>query len=72
MDMDKLADEVHKQKLKTFQTRKVYAKFVNEIWGIDLVDLSFWKDNNDGYKFLLTVIDVLSKYAWALPLKNKS
>ena len=70
--MDKLADEVHKQKLKTFTTRKVYAKFVNEIWSCDLVDLSFWQDNNDGYKFLLTVVDVLSKYAWAKKLKNKS
>ena len=27
---------------------------------------------NDGYKFLLTCIDVFSKYAWAIPLKNKS
>ncbi len=28
-------------------------------------------EHNVGYKFLLTVIDVLSKFAWAVPLKRK-
>jgi len=27
---------------------------------------------NRGYRYIFTVIDVLSKYAWAVPLKNKS
>jgi len=27
---------------------------------------------NKGHKYVLTVIDVLSKYAWAVPLKSKS
>ena len=27
---------------------------------------------NKGYKFLLTCIDVFSKFAWVVPLKNKS
>ena len=27
---------------------------------------------NSGYKYILTVIDVLSKYAWLEPLKTKS
>ena len=27
---------------------------------------------DDGYRYLLTCIDVLSKYAWVVPLKNKS
>ena len=36
------------------------------------MDLSSISKYNDGYKFLLTVIDVFSKVAWAVPLKNKS
>jgi IS30 family transposase len=36
------------------------------------VDLTFWSNENNGYKFILTVVDVLSKYAWAYPLKSKS
>eukprot|EP01038_Epipyxis_sp_PR26KG_P020505 gene20505-29029_t len=63
--LDKLADEVHKPKLKKFSRRKVYAKRVYEILGCDLVDLTFWSNENNGYKFLLTIVDVLSKYAWA-------
>jgi len=27
---------------------------------------------NDGYKYLLTVIDMFSKYGWIIPLKNKT
>jgi hypothetical protein len=72
MDLKELTNEIHRIKLKTFETRKVEAKYVFEILGCDLVDLSFWSEKNDGYKFLLTVVDVLSKYAWAFALKNKS
>ncbi|RWS18196.1 hypothetical protein B4U80_11098, partial [Leptotrombidium deliense] len=31
----------------------------------------FAKENN-GFTFLLTVVDVLSRFAWTIPLKNKS
>jgi hypothetical protein len=41
-------------------------------WQADLVDVSNIKKHNDGYTFLLTVIDVFSKQAWCIPLKNKS
>ena len=39
---------------------------------MDLVDLQKLAKYNKGYKYLLTVIDVLSKYAWLEPLKSKS
>ncbi len=38
----------------------------------DLVDMSAYSKENDDIKFLLTCIDVFSKYAWARPLKNKT
>ena len=38
----------------------------------DLVDLTNLKTDNDGMTFLLTVIDVFTKVAWCVPLKNKS
>ena len=45
---------------------------INEQFVMDLVDLQKLAKWNKGYKYLLTVIDVLSKYAWVEPLKNKS
>lgn len=43
-----------------------------QIWEADLVSLIPIAPENNGFKFILTVIDVLSRHAWAEPLKNKS
>ena len=45
---------------------------MNEQFVMDLVDLQKLAKWNKGYKYLLSVIDVLSKYAWVEPLKSKS
>ena len=42
------------------------------MWQADLVEMSAISKYNDGHEFLLTCIDVFLKYAWAIPLKNKS
>ena len=45
---------------------------IDEIWAADLIDMhAFLKDNN-GIKYLLTVIDILSKFVWIIPLKRKT
>ena len=33
--------------------------------------MTAFKEHNEGYKFLLHVIDIFSKYGWIIPLKNK-
>lgn len=48
----------------------VYGKDVQ--FQADLVDMTAYSKENDGIKFLLTCIDVFSKYAWVRPLKNKT
>ena len=45
---------------------------VDDIWGADLVDMKEWSTNNKGYKYMLNVIDVYSKYVWSVPLKDKT
>jgi hypothetical protein len=45
---------------------------IDHQWQADLVDVSRLSKENDGIKFLLTVIDVLSKYAWVVPLRDKT
>ena len=37
-----------------------------------LVDISSLACFNKGYKFLLTCIDVFLKFAWVVPLENKT
>ena len=44
----------------------------NQQWQAELVDMSRLKKVNDGTTFILTVIDVFSKLAWCVTLKNKS
>ena len=45
---------------------------IDEIWAADLVDMRPFSEYNDGVKYLLTVIDVLSKYGWMRALKRKT
>ena len=45
---------------------------IDHQWQADLVDLGKLASYNKGFKYLLTCIDVLSRYAWIVPLKNKT
>ena len=55
-----------------YQRRIVVSYNIDDIWSIDLVDMTNVKYLNRQYTFILTVIDLFSRYAWAVPLKNKS
>ena len=69
---DQLADELHKPIIKNFPKRKVYANGIDKIWAADLVEMQAFSNFNRGVRYLLTVIDVFSKYDWMLPLKDKT
>ena len=44
----------------------------NEIWCADLIDMTEFSNDNKEYNYLLNVIDIFSKYAWSVQLKNKT
>jgi hypothetical protein len=67
-----LADELHKPVVKTFKKRRVVVNGIDEIWAADLVDMQVFAKFNGGIKYLLTVIDVFSKFRWIVPLKSKT
>ena len=69
---NELAEELHKPIRKKFKKRRVYVKGVDKIWAADLVDMQAFSRNNKGYKYILMIIDVFSKYGWAIPLKTKT
>ena len=66
-----LAEELHKPVKRKFNKRRVLVSGIDKIWASDLADMTAFKDYNDGYTFLLLVIDIFSKYGWIIPLKNK-
>ena len=66
-----LADERHKPIIRKFSKRKVYSQFKDNIWGADLADMHSLSTKNKGIKYLLCAIDLYSKYAFVIPLKDK-
>ena len=66
-----LADELHKPIIKKLKRRKVYSSFKDNIWAVDLADMQLLSKFNKGIKYLLCVIDLFSRYAWVVPLKDK-
>ena len=63
--------ELHKPIIRKFEKRKVYLTFKDNIWGVDLADMQLLSKYNKRIRFLLCVIDIFSKYAWVVPLKDK-
>ena len=66
-----LAEELDKPVIKKFNKRKVYSQFRDNTWGVDLADKQSLSKKNKGIKYLLCAIDLFSKYAFVIPLKDK-
>jgi hypothetical protein len=62
---------LHKNARKRYPTRRYYVNNIDDQWQCDLMDLQALARYNNGNRFVLTVIDILSRYGWARPLKSK-
>ena len=62
---------LHKPTRRAQIYRRVYTKRIGYLYQIDLVDMSKFSQENDGYKWLITCIDTFSKKAWVFKTKNK-
>ena len=65
-----LARELHKPVRHVFPTQRVYSDGKDFTWGIDLAHMGTWKAANDGYTFILTVIDVYTRWLMRDPSKQ--
>ena len=63
---------LHKPIRRKFYRRKTVATGIDYQWQADLADMSSTSKFNDKYRFLLCIIDVFSKYAWVVPVKDKT
>ena len=70
---NELAIELHKPIRKKFKRRRVLAfDGTDAIWTADLVDMQSFSRSNKGFKYTVMIMDVFSKYGWAIPLKTKT
>lgn len=71
-EKQRLVDELHAPARRNFPRRRVIVRGFDDLWQADIVEMHPYSRFNNGHRYILTIIDVLSKYAWAVPLKNKS
>ena len=69
---NQLAYSLHKPIRRRFPTRSYKTNGINALWQMDLMEMIPYSKINIGYKYILTCIDVFSRFARALPLKTKS
>ena len=65
-----LTNELHKPIIRKLKKGKVYLSFRDNIWGFDLADMQSLSKYNKGINYLLCPIDLFSKYAWVVPIKD--
>ena len=57
---------------KRYSTRHYITSGINHQWQVDLVDMQAYARDNDGFKHILTVIDMFSRRGWAEAVKSKT
>ena len=55
-----------------YERAKIVTSGIDEQWQADLTDMSSWRRENKGYRYILTVVDVMSRFAFARPIKHKN
>ena len=67
-----VVEELHEGARRNYPRRKVEIIGLDETFQADSVDMRAYSRVNRGFHYILTVIDIFSKFAWAVPLKSKS
>ena len=70
-DNGQITTQLQKLIIRKFKKITVYSRYRDNIWGADLADMQLISKFDKGFRFLLCVIDIFSKYAWVVPLKDK-
>src|SRR5271156_3902796 len=63
---------LHKPVRKRYSTRPYKTSEIDQHWQGDLVEMIPYANVNDGYRYILTLIDLFSRYAWAVSLRDKT
>ena len=63
---------LHKPVRRRFTRNHVITAGIDDLWMADLIDMVKYAEYNEGFKYILVVIDTFSKYVWLRPLKQKT
>ena len=63
---------LHEPARHNYARNRTLVSGIDDQWQADHVDMSTYKQFNQGFRYLLTIIDIFSKFAWVLPLKTKT
>ena len=68
-----LLNEIYLEPPKqNYTTNKTDVYHIDDICSLDILDLKdYGLDNNRGFRYVLVIIDIFSKFGWKTPLKNK-
>lgn len=72
MSKEQVVNELHRSARKNFKRRHYQMRGINDTFQADLIEMIPYATQNKNYKYILTVIDTFSKFAWAMPLKTKT
>lgn len=67
-----VVEEIHKQARINFKRRNVIIKSLYDLYQADIVEMIPYAEENDGYKYILVIINCFSKFVWMFPLKTKT
>ena len=67
-----IAKEIFSSVIKKFQRIQIQTHYKDECWSIHLIDRSSLSKYNKNYKFIFTIIDIHTKCAWVIPIKDKT
>ena len=62
---------LHRPARRHFKRNPIYASGIDRQWQADLADMQALAEENDHARYMRTVVDVFSKYAWAVPIVRK-
>ncbi len=68
---ESIAKEIHAPARRNYNRRHVKVLSFKDLFQADLVEMVEHAPVNDGYRYILTVIDVFSKFAWVRPVLRK-
>ena len=72
MSKQQIVEEIHRYARKNFNRRKYSMRGIGDTLQADLIDMQQFERKNHGFRYILIVIDVFSKKAYAVPLKDKT